>query len=186
MVKVKKRKINLNEMIEDRSDRKKQKVCGDIKILFDSGSIVNAICRKIRHKDTTYVMGCSAWFSNKKIIEELSMYTEGVCVICTKDKLLKAKTSHKKYSTLPVYKESAIRYIGTGSGWNKSLMHHKFLVGMNKEGVPLWCSNGSFNLTMGASKNLENCMIISDTAVAAVFLDEFLRLYKISKPLKLN
>ena len=135
-------KVNLNSLIENSHERKRQKVCGNIKVHFDGASIVSAICRNLRRADTYYVMA--------------------------------------------VYQDSAIRVIGCGSGWNKSLMHHKFLVGMSKEGDPLWVSTGSFNMTKSATNHLENCMVINDPAVAQVYLDEFVNLYKISKALKLN
>ena len=135
-------KVNLNSLIENSHERKRQKVCGNIKVHFDGASIVSAICRNLRRADTYYVMA--------------------------------------------VYQDTAIRVIGCGSGWNKSLMHHKFLVGMSKEGDPLWVSTGSFNMTKSATNHLENCMVINDPAVAQVYLDEFVNLYKISKALKLN
>lgn len=180
----KRKRVNLNTLI-DSDDRKHQKVCGNIKIHFDGASIVAAICRKIRHTNTTYVMGCSAWFTNSNIISCMAQHVKGCCIIVTKDKLLRAKTTKAKYRKLPVYKDCAIRVIGSGSGYNKSLMHHKFLVGMNKEGEALWVSTGSFNMTQSATKHLENCMVIEDPACAKIYLDEFVSLYKISKPLKL-
>ena len=65
-------------------------------------------------------------------------------------------------------------------------MHHKFLVGMSKEGDPLWVSTGSFNMTKSATNHLENCMIIENADVATLFKAEFMRLFPISRPLKLK
>ena len=180
----KRKTVNLNSLIENSHERKKQKVCGKIKVHFDG--IVNAVCRNIRKVDTRYVMGCAAWFTNKRIISTMSTELKGCCMIVTKDKILKAKTTNKKYKTLPVYKDTAIRVIGSGRGYNKSLMHHKFMVGMNREGDALWVVTGSFNFTESATKHLENCLVINDPSVAQVYLDEFVNLYKISKPLKLK
>ena len=177
-------KINLNSLI-DNHDRRKQKVCGRLKVHFDGTSIVAAICRSIRHKDTHYVMGCAAWFTNRKIINTMATELKGCCMIVTKDKLLKAKTTKAKYKKLPIYKDTAIRVIGCGRGYSKSLMHHKFMVGMSAQGDPLWVITGSFNFTESATKHLENCLVISDQEVAQVYLDEFVNLYKISKPLKI-
>jgi phosphatidylserine/phosphatidylglycerophosphate/cardiolipin synthase-like enzyme len=184
MPSAKRKRVNLNSLVESEA-RKKQKVCGNIHIHFDGAAIVAAICRSIRHKDTVYVMGCSAWFTNATIISCMASNLKGCCVIVTKDKLLRAKTTKAKYRQLPVYKDCAIRVIGSGSGYNKSLMHHKYLVGMGKDGEALWVSTGSFNMTQAATKHLENCMVIQDPSVAQVYLDEFVDLYKISKPLKL-
>lgn len=176
---MKRKRVNLNTLLEEEG-RKKPKTCGKIKVHFDN--IVSSICRSIRKSDTVYVMGCSAWFTNSEIIRCMSRELRGCCIIVTKDKLLKKKSIQQKYKQLPVYKECAIRMIGSGSGKTKSLMHHKFLVGMDDKGVPLWVSVGSFNLTESATQHLENCMIIRDAEVAKVYLDEFVELYKISKP----
>jgi len=178
-------KVNLNSLIENAHDRRKQKVCGDIKVHFDGLSIVAAICRSIRHKDTHYVMGCAAWFTNKKIIKTMSTDLKGCCLIVTNDKILRANTTKRKYKTLPIYKDTAIRVIGCGRGYSKSLMHHKFMVGMSEQGDPMWVITGSFNFTESATKHLENCLVISNPEVAKVYLDEFVHLYKISKPLKI-
>ena len=179
------KKVNLNSLIENSHERRKQKVCGKIKVHFDGKSIVAAVCRNIRHKDTKYVMGCAAWFTNKKIIQTMSTELKGCCMIVTKDKILRAKTTKAKYKSLPIYKDTAIRVIGTGRGWSKSLMHHKFMVGMSAQGDPMWVITGSFNFTESATKHLENCLVISDPDVAQVYLDEFVNLYKISKRLKI-
>jgi len=190
---LKRKKVNLNALIED-DTRKRQKVCADgkIKVFFNGNAIVNGICRHIRRPDTFYVMGACAWFTNKTIIDAMAHNLRGVCIVTTRDKILTAKSIKKRYATLPVYRnetssdvDTAIRYIGSGRGYNKSLMHHKFLVGMSETGDPLWVSTGSFNLTNMATNHLENCNIISDPEVAKIYLDEFVNVYKISSPLKL-
>lgn len=188
---LKKRKVNLNSLIDDEA-RKRQKVCGKIKVLFNGHAIVNGICRHIRRPDTFYVMGCCAWFTNKTIIETMADNLKGVCIVTTRDKILSAKTTQKRYATLPVYTnetstepDTAIRFIGSGRGFNKSLMHHKFLVGLSEQGDPLWVSTGSFNLTNMATNHLENCNIICDPDVAQIYLDEFVNVYKISSPLRI-
>lgn len=125
---LKRKKVNLNSLIDDEG-RKKQKVCGNIRVFFDGNSIVNAICRMIRRPDIEYVMGACAWFTNKKIIQCMSNELKGCCIITTRDKILNAKTTKKKYASLPIYQRSesevntAIRFIGNGArGYNKSLM----------------------------------------------------------------
>jgi phosphatidylserine/phosphatidylglycerophosphate/cardiolipin synthase-like enzyme len=59
------------------------------------------------------------------------------------------------------------------------------MVGMSVQGDPMWVITGSFNFTEGATKHLENCLVISNPEVAQFYLDEFVNLYKISKPLKI-
>lgn len=125
---LKRKKVNLNSLIDDEG-RKRQKVCGNIKVYFDGTAIVNAICRMIRRPDIHYVMGACAWFTNKKIISTMANELKGCCIITTRDKILTAQTTKKKYASLPIYQRSesevntAIRYIGNGArGYNKSLM----------------------------------------------------------------
>ena len=180
------KKVNLNALVGNTRERRSKKVFGDMEVSFDGQSIVTAICKHICQKQIDYVMGCAAWFTNKKIINAMSMHLKGCCMIVTKDKILRAKTTKMKYKKLPIYKDTAIRVIGCGRGYSKSLMHHKFMVGMCKDGNPLWVVTGSFNFTESATKHLENCLIISNPEVAKIYLDEFVRLYKVSKPLKIS
>lgn len=186
---VKQKKVNLNKLIEDKT-RKRQQVFENakIKIHFNGHCIQNAICRQIKKRDTHYVVGCCAWLTNTKILDTLSACVEGVCIICTRDKITRAKTNQMKYKKLKklTTADSPINVIGCGSGYNKSLLHHKFLVGMNKKKEAIWVSNGSFNLTKSAVRHLENCMIIEDKDVATLFKKEFLRLFPLSRPLKIN
>ncbi len=186
---VKTKKVNLNKLIED-SSRKRQQVFKntEIKIHFNGHSIVNAICRQIKKDITHYIIGCAAWLTNTKILDTLAGNVEGVCIICTKDKITRAKTNQSKYKRLKKLPDakSPIQVIGVGSGYNKSLLHHKFLVGLDEHKKPLWVANGSFNFTKSAVNHLENCMIIENEDVAKLFKAEFMRLFPISRPLKIK
>lgn len=190
MVKVtkKKKKVNLNKAIEDAS-RRKQQVFNDVKIKvhFNGHAIVNAICRMIKKPTTRYMLGCCAWITNTRILDSMAGSLQGVAIICTKDKITKAKGVQAKYRNLrklPMAK-SAVNTIGCGSGYNRSLLHHKFLVGLDENKKPKFVINGSFNFTKSAVNHLENCMVIEDESVAKLFKDEFMRLFPISRPLKL-
>ena len=182
-----KRSRDLNKQMDD-SDRKRQCVHQrgkrKVTILFDGRGIQNAIVRNIRREDTSFVVGCVAWLSNKRVLKTMSEKLKGVTIICTKDRLTTRRNNQVAYSKLSAcYKGGTIRTMGEGRGRYKSLMHHKFLVGLNEAGDALWVSNGSFNMTEGATSHLENCMIISDPLIANVFLDEFVNIFKISRPL---
>lgn len=177
--------VNLNKLITD-SSRKKMVVCSDIKLMFDTESILTTLIKRIGKADTKYVMGCAAWFTNTKIIEALSKL-KGVSMICTRDKVAKTKATKAKYRTLPKHDNiPTIKLLGCGRGRSASLMHHKFLVGMNGKQEPIWVSTGSFNLTESACTNIENLMIIENTEVATAFLKEFQRLYPLAKTLPLK
>lgn len=173
--------VDLNKLITDKA-RKKASVCGDIRILFDSTTILKTLVGRILRDDTHFVMGCAAWLTNTKVITALSTL-KGVSIICTRDKV--TKPMKPKYRTLPSHDGiPTIRVLGT-SGRKASLMHHKFLVGMDSHQKPLWVSTGSFNMTQSATSNLENLMIIESPEVAEVYLKEFQRLYPLAKTLRL-
>jgi hypothetical protein len=178
---------NLNDRM-DSADRKRRKTVQRGKkkfsVLFDGKGIERAVCQQINRDDTHYVVGCIAWLSNKKILKNLAT-KRGVCIVCTRDKLTRAHSNQEAYKKLkPAFEGGAIRIVGDGKGWHKSTMHHKFLIGLDGTGKPLWCTNGSFNMTTHALSNLENLMVIDDADIADVFLDEFRRVHGISKPLR--
>lgn len=185
----KSKKVNLNKMVEDKG-RCRQTVIDNVKmkIHFHGMSILNALIRKIKHRDTVYVMGCCAWLTNKRIIEAMSVNLKGVSIICTKDKITMSKSNQSAYRKLKPLQVGAspINYIGAGRGFNRSLMHHKFLVGLDAARKPIWCSTGSFNLTTSAVNHLENCLILESEEVARAFKEEFIRLYPLSRPLKIK
>ena len=96
---------------------------------------------------------------------------EGVCLIVTRDKITRSKSNQMKYKKLKKLPDakSPIQTIGAGSGYNKSLLHHKFLVGLDERKKPIWVINGSFNFTKSAVNHLENTMIIENEDVAKLF-----------------
>lgn len=183
------RSKNLNERMNDAS-RKQQKVFTrgrkKIHILFDGKGIQSAIIRMINKQETAFVVGCIAWLSNKSILKAMAK-KRGGCIICTKDRMTKGLRNQKAYAAIkPAYPGGVIRVVGEGRGWHKSLMHHKFLVGLNGEGKPIWVTNGSFNFTQNATTNLENLMVMEDEDVAECYFEEFKRVHALSKPLKLK
>jgi phosphatidylserine/phosphatidylglycerophosphate/cardiolipin synthase-like enzyme len=62
-------------------------------------------------------------------------------------------------------------------------MHHKFLVGLSREHIPVWVVTGSFNASVQASRNIENALVIEDPALALAYYQEYQRIYTVSKPI---
>lgn len=156
-------------------------------VIFDGRSIQNALVRNIKRADTVYIVGCCAWLSNKRILKTMAECVKGVTLIVTKDKLCNRKPNQAAYAKLSgCYAGGVIRTVGSGRGRFKSLLHHKFLVGLDENREPIWVSNGSFNLTENAVTNIENVMIFDDPEIATDFFDEFKRIYAISSPLKIK
>ena len=185
-----KRSRDLNKQA-DNGERKRQCVHQrggqKVAIVFDGRAIQNAIVRNIKREDTSYVVGCIAWLSNKRVLKTMAENTRGVSIICTKDRLTTRKKNQTAYSKLSgCFQGGVIRTMGEGRGRFKSLMHHKFLIGLSAAREPVWVINGSFNVTESAVTNLENIMIFHDPGIAATFFEEFKRLHKVAKPLKIQ
>ena len=186
----KKRSRDLNKQIDD-EERKRQKVHQrgkrKVSIIFDGRGIQNAIVRNIKREDTTYVVGCVAWLSNKRILKCMAEKLKGVTLITTADKLTKRRKNQQAYAKLGgCFAGGVIRCVGEGRGRFKSLMHHKFLCGLDAAREPIWVMNGSFNVTESAVTNIENVMIFDDPEISTTFFEEFKRIHKISKPLKIK
>ena len=185
-----KRSRDLNKQVDDGSRKRQyvhQRGKRKVSIVFDGRGIQNAIIRNIKREDTFYVVGCIAWLSNKRVLKTMAEHTNGVSIICTKDRLTTRRKNQSAYSKLSgCFQGGVIRTMGEGKGRFKSLMHHKFLIGLSSTREPLWVLNGSFNVTESAVTNLENIMIFDDPEIAATFFEEFKRLHKIAKPLKIR
>lgn len=185
-----KRSRDLNQQVNT-EERKRQRVhqrgSRKVAILFDGRGIQNALVRCIKREDTHYVVGCIAWLSNKRVLKAMAEHIKGVSIICTKDKLTRTKRNQAAYAKLSgCFQGGVIRTMGEGRGRWKSLMHHKFLIGLDASRTPIWVVNGSFNVTESALTNIENCMIFDDPEIAETFFGEFKRLHKMSTKLRIS
>lgn len=136
----KKRSRDLNQQANDEKRKRQcvhQRGKRKISVVFDGRAIQNTIVRNIKREDTVYVVGCIAWLSS--VLKTMSENTKGVSIICTKDKLTKRKTNQRAYAKLSgCFQGGVIRTMGAGRGRFKSLMHHKFLIGLSAERTPVW------------------------------------------------
>lgn len=135
---------------------------GAIKVYFKNTSIVRAIIRQIRSADK--IRACIAWVTHPKILEALE--EKDTELIMTRHKCNRWKRQIK------------VKYLGSGRGKKKVLMHHKFAVGFRK-GQPAFVISGSFNWTKSAVRHHENISIIEDPDVAEGFYTEFCKLKKL-------
>ena len=134
---------------------------GNLKVYFDSKAIIRALVRHIRSSERVY--GCIAWCTHPKLLSEMEKVpTE---LIMTKHKANKFKRHIK------------VKFLGSGRGRKRCLMHHKFCVGFRGK-QPAWVASGSFNFTKSAERHYENITIIEDLDVAQAFYEEFLKLKK--------
>jgi phosphatidylserine/phosphatidylglycerophosphate/cardiolipin synthase-like enzyme len=171
---------DLNQKVNSK-ERKKVFIKDDVQLAFDPNTIVKLLATKIINSH--YVVGCIAWLTNKKILTALSTI-RGVHIIVTRDlKTLRAAKS--KYMTLPKYNGTSISVMGAGKGYKKSLMHHKFMVGLDARHEPLWVCTGSFNATESAKTNIENMILLANKDIAHEYLKEFHRIKDLAVTLKL-
>jgi hypothetical protein len=61
-----------------------------------------------------------------------------------------------------------------------SMLHHKFLVGMNRNGDWVFASFGSFNFTKNASESAEDLTVTTDGNLIRAFFQEWYSLVKFS------
>ena len=133
----------------------------NIRVYFNSTSIVRALVRQIRGSERVY--GCIAWLTHPKLLDELESVDSEI--IMTRHKCNKFKRHIK------------VKFMGKGRGKKKSLMHSKFAVGFSKKSTkPSWVCTGSFNWTKSAVRHHENMILIQDEDIAQAYYDEFLRL----------
>lgn len=181
--KARKTPVNLNTLCDTKSRGVRTiSTYGSVSVVFDSKKILRTLLSKLG--EASYVVGCVAWLTNSKVIAAMHQL-QGVQIIVTNDKLL--KRVKPKYVGLKSIKndQAPICVVGSGRGYMKSLMHHKFLVALDDQKKPLWVCNGSFNITESAKTNIENMVVYDDPNIATIFLEEYERIYKISKKLKL-
>ncbi len=110
------------------------------------------------------MVACIAWVTHPKILD--AMEETPTQLIMTKHKCNRWK------------RKIRVKYLGSGRGKKKCLMHNKFLVGLRK-GKPVFCLNGSVNYTKSSVKHMENLMIVEDSDVAEAFYKQFLELKKL-------
>ncbi len=67
----------------------------------------------------------------------------------------------------------AIRCFGFSNKKNKPLMHHKFLVFLDKDMIPYAVWTGSYNMTKNATKSLDNAIYSKDINIVNAYIEEF-------------
>jgi len=132
---------------------------GNFKVYFNSKSIIRALILNIRSSERIY--GCIAWVTHPRILDEMEKIPTQL--IMTRHKANKWKRHIK------------VKFLGSGRGRKKCLMHHKFCVGFRGK-KPAWVATGSFNFTKSACRHHENIIFIECPETAAAFYEEFKKL----------
>ena len=137
---------------------------------------MRCIIEHVARPDVATVVGCVAWFSNKRILCALSKKPGGAQVVM-------CDLQNTKSRAWPAGLNVRIFRIGGGGrGRNRPIMHHKFLVGLDVNGSPRWVITGSFNMTAHAIRNRENIVPLYDPTALAAYLAEFQTIWDESNP----
>lgn len=169
---------NLNKRLEARHIANLRRGSMSIRLAFDPADIISTILRAIQLNTTHSVVGCIAWLSHPRILTQLA--TKPCSIVVTADRSNRKKHVRALYSKLKPADRShprAIKFLGARSGRVKTRMHHKFLVGLNSKGLPCWCISGSFNMSVNATKNIENVQWVRDEEYASVFFEEWKKVW---------
>ena len=84
----------------------------NITILFTPKKILEELVKYIRVSD--YLVGCVAWFTNKKVLKALER-KKGCAFVVTRHKM--AKIMKSTYDSLPKFdRKSPVRTVGNGRG----------------------------------------------------------------------
>jgi phosphatidylserine/phosphatidylglycerophosphate/cardiolipin synthase-like enzyme len=150
-----------------------------MKIAFHPEEIVKLIIKMIRSQETRSIVGCVAWLSHKDILKALTL--KPCRIVVARDRANARKHVKSMYAALTPAKmgNRAIKFLGSRSGRQKYLLHHKFLVAIDSEGVARAVISGSFNFSQNALNNLENITYIRDSDVAQSYFEEFNRIWDI-------
>ena len=76
-----------------------------------------------------------------------------------------------------------VRCFGIASKYNKPLMHHKFLIFLDKKLNAYGVWTGSYNFTNNANKSLDNGLFITDQKIINGYIEEFEQILFLSEKL---
>lgn len=183
MVKVVKHNLNLICLKNKKRKRIFKHTCAENEheIIFDN--IESRITELILQSETCYISCVVPYITNKSIMNALSD-KRGIRMITNLGPHLKSDIRKKQISKLTNWDESEkciVKTFSRGSGRNKTIIHSKILIGYNKDKIPLWVTNGSWNATENAKNNIENIVIHTNQFFVGAFCHEFECLWEASK-----
>lgn len=169
---------NLNQRLESRHMASLRRGPMYMKVAFNPTDIVGLIMHALKFQKTSSVVGCVAWLSHPLILKQLAK--KPCSIVVTRDKSNAKKHVRTMYMALKpadIGYHRSIKFLGAKAGRIKTRMHHKFLVGLDDNGNPIWVLTGSFNMSSNATKNLENIMYVSDKELAHVYYEEWQKIW---------
>lgn len=122
----------------------------------------------------------SPYLSSEPILKTCSTL-EGCSIITAHDKYLKSKKRMDMFNDLSPLKNARVKTINRGRGRTKTICHQKTLVLLDYEQRPYTAISGSFNITNSAPSNLETVTIYKSPLLAKAYMEEFERIWSISK-----
>lgn len=173
---------NLNNLFprQVRSKRSTPIDCGSANVQVVFNNIEKVILEHIKDPYCQNVAILGPYFSNLKILKECSK-KESTSIITTYDKYLKSKVRMNAFNDLSPFLDARVKTLNAGRGRNKSILHTKAIILMDYESRPYKVICGSFNYTQNAANNIENLTVFRDPRIAKNYLEEFKRVWAISK-----
>ena len=171
--------VNLNQCMPK---KKALNVQVESATLLFNPHILSCIRRKILQAH--YVVLSVAWLSNREILEALRT-TKGCSVIVTHDNA-QLRKFREPLGLLPKMEGARSAVFTVNSGRSRALMHHKYMVLLDKDKKPTGeVVTGSWNYTAQSQKNLEHVLSLQSFDLAnALLMDHRDMLKHVAKPLR--
>jgi len=150
-------------------------------MVFDD--IETRLLDELTNPSVQYVVATSPWFSNATIWKALARL-RGASVLTIREKHHRSKKRIDEMNAItPLVGYDRVRYLQTGAGRSKSILHQKFFVFLDHNFRPISVAFGSWNASGGGGSNIELFSFVADERVASAFVTEFKRTYHVSKRL---
>jgi len=122
----------------------------------------------------------SPYLSSEPVLKKCSAL-EGCSIITAYDRYLKSKKRMDLFNGLSPLKDARVKTLNRGRGRTKTICHSKIIVLLDYEKRPYTAISGSFNITNSAPSNLETVTVYKSSAIANAYMEEFERVWDISK-----
>jgi hypothetical protein len=167
------------------------------------------LCERI--KDASFIAGCMAWFTNRRVLDVMARLETGCQIVVQKEDFLRPDDDVTNIELRALYGQlkcpdrfnlplsdgsgrvslsylgdpscDAVRCMGVRNRGNGPRMHHKFFVFFNRDLVPYAVWTGSFNATSNGQRSRENAVFIRSARLARFYADEWTRALSLSEPL---
>lgn len=156
---------NLNEIVPRSNDFTFSSMVrvrdGFINIWFND--IETKIIQEISNDKVHFVKIICPYISSTSILKSL-ISKKGVEILTIRDRNFASKKRSSILTEISPLNKFLIHTLSKGRGRNKSILHMKCLILMDKNKIPIKAIYGSYNLTQNAVFNIESMMCLTDAS----------------------